>query len=275
MITATVGRTAEMKRLLASLNSQTHCDFELIVVDQNPDDRIASILELYESRFSITRVCSERGLSRARNVGLRHVTGKVVGFPDDDCWYPPRFLESVTKFFESNSGIAGLTGRVVDQYGNNCARFDTSAGLLTKGNVWQRVSSSSMFFRSSLIERIGEFDEELGVGAGTVWGGAEDIDYPVRGVEAGFRIYYDPSLIVFHPNPLRHGYQHISPRAYAYGAGIGRVWRKHDYPARIVAYHLLRPLGGTLLSLATGRLDKARYHWSSLHGRLRGWRSRK
>ena len=52
---------------------------------------------------------------------------------------------------------------------------------------------------------------------------------------------------------------------------MGRVLRKHGYPVRLVAYHLVRPIGGTILSVMRGRLRKARYHWSIFVGRLDGW----
>lgn len=264
-----------MLRLLDSLDSQTYRNFELIAVDQNPDARITPILERYETKFPITHVYSNLGVSRARNVGLRHVTGTVIGFPDDDCWYSEWLLERIAGIFRTKNTVDGVTGRVADEDGDFDARFDGSDGYVTLSNSWQRTAGACFFLRNYAVEAVGGFDESLGPNSGTIWGGAEDIDYTVRVIKAGFKIYYDPGLVVFHPNPLRNGYGKMFGRAYAYGVGIGRVWRKHDYPARIVAYYLLRPLGGTLLSLATGRLDKARYHWSSLRGRLRGWRYRK
>lgn len=275
LVAATLGRTAEMERLLASLNSQTHRDFELIIVDQNPDDRLVSVLEPYRTRFPIMRVSSERGLSRARNVGLEHATGDAVGFPDDDCWYPPDLLENAARLLREHPEVDGISGRVTDESGSFDARFEQVAGLLEIPNVWRRTSSVSIFIRRRVFENIGGFDEELGVGSGTVWGGAEDIEYALRAVRRGLKIYYDPALVVFHPHPLASGYREMGGRAYSYGAGIGRVWRKHEYPVHLVAYSLLRPAGGAALALLSARPDKARYHWSGFRGRLRGWLSGK
>lgn len=275
LVAATLGRTAEMERLLASLNSQTHRDFELIIVDQNSDDRLVSVLEPYRTRFPIMRVSSERGLSRARNVGLEYATGDVVGFPDDDCWYPPDLLENAARLLRECPEVDGISGRATDESGSFDARFDQMAGLLEIPNVWRRTSSFSIFVRRRVFESIGGFDEELGVGSGTVWGGGEDIEYALRAVRRGLKIYYDPALVVFHPHALASGYREMSGRAYSYGAGIGRVWQKHDYPVRLVAYSLLRPAGGAALALLSARPDKARYHWNGFRGRLRGWLSGK
>jgi GT2 family glycosyltransferase len=267
-----VGRVSQLERFLKALDAQTYRGYELIVVDQNNDSRLSSLLLLYQKNFSILHLRSELGLSRARNVGLRHVSGDVVAFPDDDCWYPPDLLERVAAFLDDHPELSGVTVR---QGGSNkqtgAARFDEEAGLLTLANVWRRAVSSAMFFRRSVVETVGAFDETLGVGAGTLWEGGEDIDYPLRAVESGYNIYYRPDIHVFHPEPPGHDYSQLADRAYRYGAGIGRVWRKHDYPLWLVAYYLLRPIGGAILSVTMGHKGKARYHVSAFRGRLRGW----
>ncbi len=270
---ATLERTRKIERFLASLDAQSYRDFELIVVDQNPDDRLALLLKPYRKQFPIIYLRSAPGLSLARNIGLSRGAGEVVGFPDDDCWYSPHFLDRIARFLKEHPRAAGISGRVADADGSSDARFDPAPGSIDLANAWQRTSSVSLFVRKRVVETVGGFDETLGVGAETPWRGAEDIDYALRAVRAGFEIRYDPDLIVFHPNLLRYGYRKMAGRAHAYGAGIGRVWRKHDYPIRLVAYYLLRPLGGTVLSVMTGRRDKANYHWSAFRGRLNGWLS--
>src|SRR5215212_9261375 len=95
LVLATVGRTEEVRRLLESLREQTYRNFEVIVVDQNPGDGLTYLLELYRDTLNIRHIRSAKGISKARNVGLRYTTGDVVAFPDDDCWYAPDLLERV------------------------------------------------------------------------------------------------------------------------------------------------------------------------------------
>lgn len=274
---ATMGRVSEVERFLKSLDSQTYREFELIVADQNGDGRLLPILAAYNERFPILHLESEPGLSRARNVGLQHLTGNIVAFPDDDCWYSPQLLEQIVRFFSDYPKLDGFTGRLMDELGQSGAtRFDKEAGLLAQTNVWKRVASITIFLRRSVVEAVGEFDEGLGVGAGTIWGGGEDIDYALRAIEAGFKIYYRPDIHVFHPSypsPPDYDYLELAERAYGYGAGIGRVWRKHKYPLWFVAYYLLRPVGGAFLSLIQGNKGKAYFYFNTLRGRLRGWLS--
>lgn len=275
LIVATVGRTSELHRLLMSLVSQTHKDLELIVVDQNRDGRLNQVIAPFRDCMTIIHLASPLGVSRARNAGMRSITGDIVGFPDDDCWYPPDLLENVIRLV-AQGHCDGVTGRVISQDGQVSAysRFDETTGLVSLTNVWRRTCTFTIFLKQKVLETIGGFDEMMGPGAGTPWVGGEDIDYPVRAMRAGFTILYLPEIQVFHPNPFDQGLEEMAKRAYTYGAGIGRVWKKHHFPLWFIAYYLIRPLGGALVSLVTGEWPKAYYHWNALCGRFKGWRSK-
>jgi glycosyltransferase involved in cell wall biosynthesis len=110
LILATKDRTAELARFLRSLGRQTHAEHELIVVDQNPDDRLLPVLRAHPG-MTIRRLVAEAGLSRARNLGLAAARGQVIAFPDDDCWYAPDLLQKVTGYFESRPDWSGISGR--------------------------------------------------------------------------------------------------------------------------------------------------------------------
>jgi len=272
LIVATVGRTLELHRLLTSLDAQVHKNFELIVVDQNLDDRLQNMIASFRDRLTIIHLTSPRGVSRARNAGIKAITGDIVGFPDDDCWYSPMLLKSIVTLFGKNTNWDGLTGRIVNEMNSvsGDARFDTEFGPITLSNLWRRACAATIFFTKETVEAIGNFDEELGPGAGTPWGGAEDIDYPARAIKAGRTIFYDPKICVFHPDVSADTRTDGLRRAYSYGAGIGRVWMKQKFPARIIGYYLMRPLVGVCVSLVTGHWMQARYRWAAFQGRLSG-----
>src|SRR5215218_759571 len=152
LVLATVGRTDELRRFLAHLDTQTHREFELVVVDQNKDERLKPILEPYRGKFPILHLPSEQGLSRARNVGIEHARGDVIGFPDDDCWYPPDLLAYIATFLERHPEVGGINGRMADgpvgdsdgRVGKRnravgTPRFEKRAGSLTKVNAWRRA----------------------------------------------------------------------------------------------------------------------------------------
>lgn len=272
LVLATVGRTEELGRFLQFLEKQSLNDFELIVVDQNPDDRLVLLLEPFQGRFPIKHLRSEPGLSRARNVGLKAVEGQIVAFPDDDCWYPQGLLEQVTHLLESNPEYSGVAGIPLDGNGEIASgKFDSECGVIDPANIWRRTVSITLFLKREVVDAIGGFDESLGVGAGTPWGSGEEIDYTLMAIKNGFQLVFDPAIVVHHPK-VAPGYEKSArQKQLTYSLGTGRVLRKHRYPFVSVAYYWLRPFGGTVLSLLSFRFSKALCHWSIFRGRVRGW----
>ncbi len=271
LVLGTFGRTVELEECLASLDAQTLRAFELIVVDQNPDERLAPILARYESRFPILHLRPEqRGLSRAKNLGLKHASGEVIGFPDDNCRYPPELLARVMRFFTGHPEIAGLCGRSVDDDGKDSnLRFDTEPGPVDRFNVWRRAMAYNIFVRAASARGVW-FDERLGPGAGTKWGAADETDFVLKLLNRGAPIYYDPALLAIHPQPVTRFDEAASSRAYSYGCGMGHVLKKHRYPIPFRVKMLLPPIKNTLSSLARGKPSEARYRYSAFKGRVNG-----
>jgi glycosyltransferase involved in cell wall biosynthesis len=273
-VLATLGRTSEISRFLKKLDGQSYRDFEIIVVDQNSDNRLDPILEPYLGHFPLLRLRSQPGLSRARNVGLRQVTGDVVAFPDDDCWYPADLLEHVNTLLLRHTEWDGLTGRSVDVSGRpSSGKWDLQPGFLTRANVWRRGISYALFLRSKVIRTVGHFDETLGAGSGTPWGSGEETDYLLSAISSGFKICYDPAISVYHLNPKDRFNIDGRKKAFRYAMGMGRVLRKHRYGMGSLAYYLARPLGGVILGGLSGKLHKCLYYWAVLRGRLYGYSS--
>ncbi len=271
ILLATLDRTQELHRYLSSLAAQTWKDFEVLVIDQNPDDRVEAVLAQYANQFPIRRVRSPRGHSRAFNWGLAQVTGDIVAFPDDDCWYHPNVLEHVTALLQAHPSWGGVTGREIVEPGyTSGGRWDPHAGALTRANIFRRAITFSMFLRRNVAQQF-KFDETLGVGAGTPWGAGEETDYLLRVIADGHVIFYDPSIAIWHMGRNGPYSAETYEKARRYGMGMGRVLRKHRFPVWSLTGHMVRPLGGAVLSLASGNLSKARYHWSIFAGRAGGW----
>jgi glycosyltransferase involved in cell wall biosynthesis len=247
-----------------------------LVVDQNPDDRVLRVLAPYHDRLEIRHARSSPGLSVARNEGIRQARGALLAFPDDDCWYPEGLLERVEDQLRQHPEIGALTGRLVNAAGRTdpSMRFDMRAGVVSRANVWERLCSATLFVRSRAVGMTAGFDRELGVGSGTPWESAEDIDFVTALMDLGVRVHYDPTLVVGHPTLDTLSWAERAGRVRRYGRGIGRVWRKRGFSIGYVGYRMARPLGGCLLSLITGRPAKARYHAAAFRGRWEGWTGR-
>ena len=271
LVVATVDRTAELERLLASLERQTHSGFRIVLVDQNDDDRLAELIRRHPS-LAIEHVHAKRGLSRARNAGLARLNADVIAFPDDDCTYPNDLLERVAHRFAADPSLGGLTGRAADQTGGSSPSWPLASAELTRENMWNRAISFAIFLRASVVGAVGRFDEELGLGSGRPWSSGEETEYLVRAVDAGARIQYDPELLVPHDEKT-YTVAALRVAGARDGASVGYILRKHRYPPVTVARMLIRPAGGAALALARRDRAQASFHLSTLRGRLLGYRS--
>jgi len=271
LVVATVDRVAELERLLASVQAQTHRAVRVLLVDQNEDDRLEPVLQEQRS-FNLVRLHAQRGLSRARNAALEDISADLVAFPDDDCVFASDLLERVALRFAGDRALDGLTGRAVDEAGRSSQSWAQDPAPLTRENLWNRAISFTIFLRAPLVARVGRFDEQLGLGATAPWASGEEIDYLVRALDAGARIEYDPALVVTHPD-TRVSPTTLTSLGNRDGASVGYILRKHRYPKRTVGRMLIRPIGGALVALARRDRTEARFHLSTLRGRLLGYRS--
>lgn len=272
LIVATVNRTAELGPMFRSLAEQTQKDFEVIVVDQNTDDRLQPFLEqAREFGLDLTHLKNHpANLSVARNIGLKAARGELIGFPDDDCWYEPDLLEQVTNRFAATDRPAGVSARWMEE-------SDPAVGSASL--TWERsrvfrdipVTSFTLFFRRELFDLIGDFDPRLGIG---LWfGSAEETDFVLRALRSGALLAYEPAARVHHPvRPPQKNAQALLAARYR-ARGTGALWAKHKLPAWVVMRGLVAPV---LRPLVRGSFGADMAHgYSEMLGRLDGllgWR---
>lgn len=229
LVLATIGRPAELKRFLNSLVGQDFRCFEVIVVDQSRGgDALAtkSIVEIFAPIFDVSYIYSEqKGLSRARNIGLMHASGDVVGFPDDDCWYSPAFLKDVAEVFLDNRNSAYVCGQYTEPGTENPSFSRTKKNLKEFKDA--RVGSSVTLFLN--LKRIPGFDicfDEM-LGAGALYPAGEETDLMSRLLLAGHQGTYDPKICAYHKiERPSHTLESWRMRERAYGFWMGKHARK-------------------------------------------------
>ena len=276
LVVATKGRVSELVRLFDSLAAQTCNAFNVVVVDQNTEAILAETLAgPWPFDVQHIRTPGATGACRARNVGWRVATGALVLFPDDDCWYPPQFLEHAHARF-NETGCAVLTGRAADTAGRSInGRFELDQCVVKSQNVWTTSIEWVAFFKRSLLEALGGFDEDVGIGSTTPWQSCESQDIVLRALEHGAGCVYDPSLFGHHAElNIETPDEAQIRKGRAYARGMGWVLRKHKsaWPAR--AYWVLRPACKSLIRAAQGRPAAASYYRNIALGRLEGARGR-
>lgn len=273
LIVGTKGRTDELRRFLHSVSIQTSKSVELIIVDQNDDDRVHQVLRAACLDIPVSIIRSKPGLSRARNRGLRSARGSIIGFPDDDCWYPPDLLGRVLEVF-GNCDADVLCGRFCDEDGREERAWPRAARKVGYLNVWRCAISFTIFARRRVFDTVPSFDEELGVGAGTIYGSGEETDFLIRALRAGHDVAYTPDLLVFHPVKTATYDADTLKRTRSYSPGFGRVLKKNRYPAWFLYFALLKSTVKVLLG--TFRRDPwyRRCGAEQVRGYWAGWRAK-
>jgi GT2 family glycosyltransferase len=273
LVMATIGRTAEIRRLVDSLAVQSERRFELIAVDQNGDDRLAPVLaEAAIHGIEVRHLHQdEANLSLARNCGIAAAAYDVVGFPDDDCWYDPACLAEVGRAFADDTELDACIALWED-------RDPGCAGLPAHFLHWPTVSrfrsvpisSITLFIKRHSLEQIGGFDTRLGVGR---WfGSGEETDLIMRLVRGGYRVRFVPTARVHHavggPQQEPPGYwQSLRRRA----RGTGAIYAKHRIPPPVVLRGLLSPVAKAVLGRAPSLGNGLAMALGRLEGYL-GWR---
>jgi glycosyltransferase involved in cell wall biosynthesis len=272
LIMGTVGRSVEIERFILSLLAQDYDNYELIMIDQNEDDRAKTLYDKYCDKLTIRYLRSERGLSRARNVGLRQARGDIIAFPDDDCSYLPNILSYVASQFNAEERLSCLTGCSIDSTGKPTqGRWARRTLTVNRYNIFVCVTSYTVFIRGEAAAKIGPFDETLGIGSGTLWGSGEETNYLLQLLENSMYVRYDPALRIIHGEPNVVLNDKAFSRGRLYNRGFGRVLRLNCYSYWFVLYVVARPLVGVLVGLSCLDVNKAKYHWIAASNRFLGW----
>lgn len=272
LIVCTIDRFDQLERLFRSLAGQQHRDFEVVVVDQNADDRLRALIGSFSSSFPIRHIRSPKGLSRARNNGMAVAEGEYLCFPDDDCWYEADTLAKAEALFAAHPDLAIVTGRTLDAEGIPSVSPTGEMRLaLTRWNYLKCGNSNGIFVRRAALSDIGGFDEDLGVGSESPFQSGEEADFLLRALATGKGAMFFPELIVHHDQVTSEYGPRQVERARKYGRGFGALMRKHAFPFYYVGYRLFRPVAGWLAALARFNLDAARYKRAWLTGILEGY----
>jgi glycosyltransferase involved in cell wall biosynthesis len=245
LVVATYGRSEVLGRLVESLLAQTYRDFDVVVADQNPDDRVLPLIEplraagLLADHLRIARPSA----SGARNIGLAAARGSIVAFPDDDCWYDSATLERAAAYFDTDPGLDGLAGVWAEagaMAGDQTSEITREAmRRFRAGNL----ACITLFLRRELLISVGGFDERIG--PGRWFAGAEETDLVLSLLAAGGRMRRGADVVVHHPpddgplaGPGRHPLGTVRRRA----RGTGALYAKHRLAPWVVARGLVGPL---------------------------------
>ena len=242
LVMATLGRTTETERCVDSLVAQTCHDFELVVVDQTPDDRLVTVLararELGLECVHLRQ--SEPNQCMARNAGIAQATGEIIAFPDDDCWYEADVVERVLAHFQQQAELDGLVARWHETGRHSVGRL--SFKQLGRFRGADAASCITQFYRLDCLRTVGGFDYALGLHSW--YGAAEETDLMLRVLGAGSVIVHAPDIVVHHAvhNPASLPLGQMFRRARKRARGTGALYVRHQLPAWVIIRGMVGPI---------------------------------
>ncbi len=116
---------AYIEQAIESVLAQTMQDFELIIIDDDGQDRSIDLARQFrDDRIRIIQQ-NNRGLAGARNTGIRDARGKYIAFLDSDDFWDSRKLERHVKLMESkpDCGVSFSSSLFVDENGQSLNRI--------------------------------------------------------------------------------------------------------------------------------------------------------
>lgn len=195
-------RARRVCRAVASVLEQTFKDYEIIVTDDASTDHTGRALERFGSVVKIITHRKNRGVSAARNTGIKASTGRFIALLDSDDYWHPEKLETQVSFFKENPGACICQGNEI--WIRNGRRVNLARKhLKPSGNIFIPslelclVSPSAVMLKKSLFDETGLFDEDFPV--------CEDYDLWLR-ISSKYPVYLiEKDLLVKeggHPDQL-------------------------------------------------------------------------
>jgi len=244
-----------LQEAIESVLSQTFQDFEIIVVDDGSTDppHLEGILD---KRIRFVREV-HKGVSAARNLGLRLANGQYVALLDADDLYLPKKLARQVEVLARNPEIAlvhtsyvrmGVTGTDLEEVRSGAFGGSTYPGIVVECPI---ATPTVMLRREALAEANLQFDESVQVGEDTIlW-----IDiarrFRIAGIDevlAKVRMHGDNAFSS--PDRLYRGGQAVLRYAFDHDRGLGFRMRQQ------MKARLAKAVGH--LYLANGQLPLAR-----------------
>ncbi len=189
---------------------QLHAADELLIVVDHNEQLLARAAQTFATGNGHVRVIANdglRGLSGARNTGVRAARNQVVAFLDDDAVPESRWLEELVAPFDDEAVIA-TGGTASPSWEQQRPSWFPDEFLWVVGCSYRGLPESSaeirnpiganMAFRRDVIKRVGGFTDGIGrVGRTPL--GCEETELSIRATRAtGGRILLEPAATVRH-----------------------------------------------------------------------------
>ncbi len=180
---------------LRSVVAQSFTDYEAIVINDGSTDELERVLEPFRDNIIYVRQ-ENRGLSGARNTGLRIARGEYIALLDaDDIWMPD-YLAKMVSLMEADPQLDIVSPNAVlfglEQWeGKLFQDIHPASAPVTPEKLLSRESNVfvAAMFRQKLLGEVGLFDEAIRYGG-------EDFDLWLRMAWHGCRFAFTNEPLV-------------------------------------------------------------------------------
>ncbi|MBE3092218.1 MAG: glycosyltransferase [Chloroflexi bacterium] len=184
IITPSYNQGEYIEDTIRSVLDQNYSNFEHIIFDNKSIDNTLDILNKYN--HLIWKSEKDKGQTNAINKGLKKASGDILCYLNSDDALAPGALNFVAGYFENNNGVDLIYG--------NCILIDIKGKIIKirkpeEFNLnrllylgYSYIQQPSTFFRKSVIDDIGYFDESLKY--------VMDYDYWIRAARGGKVLKY-------------------------------------------------------------------------------------
>lgn len=213
-----------LRATLDSVIAQTYKNIEIILIDDGSTDSSEEIIRKVKGLniYPILYFYQEnKGVSAARNAGIKKATGKYIAFLDsDDLWVPEK-IQTQVGLIEKNPTIDLLaTNKEKDTFKKFLwteikELMPISLNLMLYKNF---LLTSTTMFKRSLVEDIGYFDEQMNY--------SEDMDYFCRFAEYHNCFLYNKSMVSAWNDKPAFGHSGLSANLWQMEKGELRALRK-------------------------------------------------
>lgn len=166
VIIPTYNRPAQTLRAVQSVEVQSYCDFELLLVDDGSEPALdEGVLGGLENAH-LLRLDSNSGVAAARNAGIAAARGEWIAFLDsDDIWHPEKLAAQMAFLADHPHYRIVQTQEQWLRNGvkvNQPKKWQKRSGMIFKHALERcAISPSSVVMQRSLFDEVGLFNEQL------------------------------------------------------------------------------------------------------------------
>jgi glycosyltransferase involved in cell wall biosynthesis len=165
-IIPTYNRGYCISRALKSIEDQTQPVHEILVVDDGSTDDTQKIVNRQHPAVQIITNPTNRGVSNARNLGIKRATGTHLAFLDSDDTWSPTKIERQLHFCRREPTIN--INHCDELWIKNGERINQKfyhrkfgGDLFERSLLRCMISPSSVMIKKTLFTKYGDFDEDL------------------------------------------------------------------------------------------------------------------